>query len=66
MLAASFAAGVEPAGQSGSERPGAQRLHRYWKRVSSGDVVAVGDASGKTLGEADEQIASFRAAFKQL
>ena len=55
-------AGAQPA----PERQTAGRLDKDWKRVSAGDVVAVGDASEKTLREAVEQIASFRAAFKQL
>jgi tetratricopeptide (TPR) repeat protein len=65
---ASVVVGVVPAGaQSASERqPGASRLNKDWKRVSSGDVMAVGDASEKTLREALTQIASFRAAFRQL
>jgi tetratricopeptide (TPR) repeat protein len=65
---AAVVAGVLPAGaQSASERQqGAVRLNKDWKRVSSGDVTAVGDASEKTLREALAQIASFRAAFKQL
>lgn len=67
VLIATFTVGVMPPGaQSAPEGQGALRLNKDWKRVSSGDVVAVGDASEKTLREAVAQIASFRAAFTQL
>ena len=54
------------AGADHDRQAGASRLSKTWTRVIAGDVVALGDASEKTLRERVEQIASFRAALTQL
>ena len=48
------------------EQAAAPRLSKDWRRVQSGDIVAIGDASEKALREALDEIASFRAALKAL
>jgi tetratricopeptide (TPR) repeat protein len=45
---------------------GGSRLSKSWNRVIAGDLVALGDASERTLRKRVEQIASFRAALAQL
>jgi tetratricopeptide (TPR) repeat protein len=66
-LLAALAVHVMPAlAQSAPQGQAAPRLETDWKCVTSGDIVAMGDASEKTLREAVAQIASFRAAFKRL
>jgi len=68
LAVTALAAGVMPAAaqSKSAQADGAPRLSRDWKRATSGDLIAVGDASEKTLREAVDEIASFRAAFKHL
>ena len=66
LVVTALAVGVMPAAAQSKSSPvdAARRLSKDWKRATSGDLVAVGNTSEKTLREAVDEIVSFRAAFK--
>ena len=68
LVVTALAVGVMPAAAQSKSSPvdAARRLSKDWKRATSGDLVAVGNTSEKTLREAVDEIVSFRAAFKHL
>jgi tetratricopeptide (TPR) repeat protein len=68
LLLIAFTIELFPIGvrSSSAQQTASPRLSKGWKRVTDGNLVAIGDASEKALREALGEIAGFRAALEHL